>query len=616
MVLAGEEGLEGLIDDMARLSEASGRTEEALAKIMDTSAFVSNQIQQDWEKTQRDVGKAWDELALKIQAGTVEVAQNWASFIPVIGPIFTGMKAVADLEMKKWQNDVNREYSIGKALTKSVPITKAIEEQKEVLRNTQRFTKQYDIEFKKLEALKTRQWIEVPRIRKDDPQEVMKSYLTLQDQIAAQSQEVNNLYYSGNEGLQEAVDKLEYLVFVSSELQEGFNRAFGEPILGGVRNLEELHTTLSEIEFDIERLKGELEEEVTWGWSAKGKGEIAGTLNYQYELLEAEQLHVDIQHDIKMGLADETYGYKMLSAEMQDAIKIIREHEQAQKSNRAEMYRVNYAMRALQLQAAEIQLKGLLRRRGLTRMEVKTLKKIQIEQLKLRIENMKNLKHETVEENAIYLEKKEMLEKYQRDASEVVYQMKYTYDQQLKDLKIHIDSEKEALGEREQWWKDTNEEIISLSEQLMLDLGTIMDDPELVAKFGNFGISIKELLEDVKAVQSETTGAVTPETEPSVKAGAAFRKIFGGAYDVLGLPSLARGLQYVHETGPAMLHRGETIGPAGKDVGSGISIDHVTIEVKEIADIGSIEKLSALLSQAESSGLMRKGKTNYKLRFE
>lgn len=561
MVLAGEEGLEGLIDDMDRLSMASGRTEEALSKIMDTSAFVSNQIKQEWEQTQRDVGKAWDEMALGIQGALVDVAGHWYHFLPVIGAIFTGLAAGPEIEYQEWLKSKQIEYRVKPGY-----------------------------------------------IRRDYPTEVMEYYLKLQEEIATKSREVSTQAIRG-EDYSEAYRQLLALNDISVTLQEDFNRAFGEPILGGVRNLKDLHVTLQEIEFDIIRLKKELIEEVTWGWSAQGKGAVAGTLNYQYQLLEAEQLHVDIQHDIKMGLVDETYGYKMLNEEMKEAIRIVREHERVQKSNRQEMYKFNEAMRVLQLQAAQIQLKGMLRRRGQTRAEQRMLKRIQIEQLKLRIENMESLEHETTKENALYLEKKDMLEKYQRDAAEVVYQMKYTYTDQLKDLDSHIKSEKEKLEERGVWWQETSDEIAIVSENLMASLEEIFSDTRLVALFSNFDISISDLLEKVKELQGiegEAIGGIggTPQ------------------HDARGYPipdwkwgNYARGIQYVPETMPAIVHQGEHILPSGQNIDSGISIDNVIIQVKEVSDIDSIEKLGALLSQAESSGVMKRGKTNYKLRI-
>jgi len=572
MVLAGEEGLEGLIDDMDKLSMAGGRTEEALSKIMATSGFVSNQITQQWEQTQRDVGEAWDKLALGVQQGITDIVANWQSFLPIIGPIFTAMKAVDEMDYQKW------------------------------------------LKGKQIQA-----GVAPGYIRKDYPTEVMQVYLDLQKDIAKTSEEINRRMLAG-EGYEEQYRQLLALQNITADLQEDFNRAFGEPILGGIRNLEELHVTLDEIEIAIGRIKERLSMEISYGWGAYA-GTIKGTLNYQYKLLEAEQAHVDVSHDVKMGLADENYQYKVLNSTMQEAIEIVRNHTEVQKKDAEATKILNMEMRKLQLQAAQIQLKGMLRRRGLTRKEERMLKRIQIEQLKLRIEEMKTTQQETEADYSLYLEKKRLIDDYLRAKTEERYQLKYNYDQQLIDLQLLIDNEKLALEELEDGWKDTTDEIAILTQSLVDSLTEILGDPKLAAAFMNIGIDIQNLLNDVKNLGETTTtttatGGKTITTTSTDEAKTFAKQLLPPmTQKLLGFVGFQRGIRYVPETQPAIVHRGETISPAGQEIGGGIYIESLTIEVKEIADIGSIEKLNALLSQAEGSGLMKRGRTNYKLRI-
>jgi len=262
-------------------------------------------------------------------------------------------------------------------------------------------------------------------------------------------------------------------------------------------------------------------------------------------------------------------------------------------------------MRELQIRTAMIQLKGLIRRRGLTRNEKKELKMIQIEQLKLRIENMQSTKQETVEQYDLYNEKKRMIDEFLAKKAEESYQLKYTYDQQIADMDLLITSEKEALAERKIWWEDTNTAITESAQTLTDSLKEIIGDPLLLGLFTNFGIEIQDILDKANALSGTATEF------RSLKVA----KTLAGTEGISFLPGRARGMQYVSETMPAMIHEGEHIVPAGQDVGGGISIGNVTIQVKEIAEINSVEKLAALLAQAESNGLMRKGRTNFKLRF-
>lgn len=540
MVLAGDEGLDGLIDDMDRLSIAAGRTEEALGKIMDTSEFVSNQIAQKWEQTQREVGESWDKMALGLQGALVDIVKNIPSFIPVIGPVFTALGADQERQYQSWLKRVKIHTGVQEGYTK-----------------------------------------------KDDPREVMQTYLELQEAIADQSRRVSDLMVSGQD-YSVPYRQLLDLQEISTDLQEDFNRAFGEPILSGIRNLEELQLTLDEIEFSVAELEKSLTKEVSYGWG-KYAGSIAGTLNYQYKMLEAEQTSVDVQHDIKMGLDDASYGYKVLGAEMQEAIKIVREYEKAQKAASSATSAHNQEMRKLQLQAAQIQLKGMLRRRGLTRQEERQLKRIQIAQLKLRIDDMKNeLAAETIAENALYLAKKEMIENYQLHVKEITYQLKYSYDQQLEDLRAQIDGEYEALQQRKIWWQDTSDEIELLSEELMTSLEEIFSDTRLTALFSNFGINISELLQQARGV----TQSLGDDT----------------------INSYSRGIKYVPETQIALVHAGESIAPAGMEQGGKVEIhNHISAVINSDIDI---ETLAAKLTEGERRSLLKNGRSNYKLRFE
>lgn len=619
MVLAGEEGLEGLIDDMDRLAIASGRTEEALAKIMDTSEFVSNQIQQQWEQTQREVGKDWDKLALSIQAGMVEVIGNLPSFLPVIGSIFTGMKAASDIEFMKWRKETEAKYGVGEYTTTIPGASERLKElNAELLLNKAPSKRRDDLleEKKLLEGMAT---VTAKRIRPDYPTEVMGNYLRLQNQIADQAKEINSIMLSGGEGLDEAYTKMLALQTISVELQEDFNAAFGEPIMGGIRKLEDLHVKLDEINFDIERLRTALEKEVTWGWGAFA-GKVEGELNYKYKVLEAEQKNADVRHDVQMGLKDSTYGYKVLNSEMQEAIRIVREHTVAQKEDREETQRMNVAMRELQIRAAMIQLAGLSRRRGLTRNEQKQLKKIQIEQLKLRIENMKATKDETILEYDNYLDKKKMIDEYLAKKAEESYQLKYTYDQQLIDMELLIKSEGDNLLQRGLDWQTTTDDIVESATILTESLKEIIGDPTLLLLFENFGIKIQDILDkaqelarlaniEAPAISRDTPATFTAmaRTSEETKAITAFRR-------QKMLMGFERGIEYVPETMPAMIHRGETILPAGSDEGMG---GNVTINNTVYATINNkmdARELAALLAEGERSTLMRNGKTTMRTR--
>lgn len=599
MVLAGEEGLQGMMDDFDLLQVAGGRTQQALEKIMKTSEFVSNQISQQWEATQRDVGKAWDELAIAGQRTVTTIAADWGNLLPVIGPIVSVLDYLTDQQRQAKAEMIATKYYAPQG-------------------------EKYSLER-------------------------MRVYLDLQKEIRTVSDQITRKMSKG-EGYEEELAYLDMLIAKSSELQDAFNQAFGEPVLGAINTLEDLAVQLDEIGFDIERLKKDLKEPITYGWSLLnaetgeiGPGVIEGQLYYKKELLTAEQNLADVRYDVKMGLIDETYIYKVLNAEQQEAVRIMREHERATEAAARATAILNKEYKLLQIQMLEIQLAGMMRRRGLTRSEEKKLKKLQIEQLKLQIANMKaTVEAEKVDESA-YFAAKDMIDKYIASKENEVYQLKYTYDQERADLDEMIKDEERQLAERQQWWEDTNTQIATSSQELMTRLKEIFSDAELTKLFEEHGISILELLNKVeslvgaeKTVLGEAENIIatpTPTPEPAVTqtktsgGGGDFvlntvLKAFMGIGNLVGqfftMPHYDTGIKYVPETGPAILHRGETVLSAGANVGQAggdTIIEHVTIQVQQLADITDVDKFAALVSSAQNVGVLNKrGRTKFRMR--
>jgi len=596
MVLAGEEGMEGLLDDMEKLQVSAERTEEAFNRIKNTSQFASNVITQDWEKTQREVGAAWDELALGIQKGITDIVANWKSFIPIIGPIFTAEK------WDKYQDKLKR--------------VTALEEKYLGIKRGGKYGAKYTL------------------IEQSDV-DIMKSYLAIQKEMGNLGEQITIRIRRGEE-YDDLKEQLLECTTISQQLTDNFNRAFGESILGGIRNLESLKLTLEEIEFDIERLREHLEKPIKFGWGGfqerfearkEIEGGIKGTLNYQMQLLLADQELADVTHDISSGLADQNYQFKVLNKKQQEAVRIVREHEAATKSARQETTLMNIELRKLQIQMLELQLVGMIRRRGLTRAEEKKMKALQIAQAKLRLKNLKETEKTTKEMYTNYLEKKALLDNYVRDLQESQYQLKYSYDQQVADLNNTINYERNLLKEREIQWDNTINKITTKEQELSDTLKKILEDKDLTSAFDFINIDIQELRDNVieliddideltqkvwgKKKKSSTPPTIEEIPEPlreTTLAKTGLGRIIAGQF-------FQRGAEYVHETGMAMVHKGEAIVPAGKKTGGDIIIEHVTIEVDQISDIDDVEKIGAVLSSAANSYILdKKGKTRYRLR--
>ena len=556
MVLAGDEGVAGLAEDLDLLVAASGRTETALNKIMDTSQFASSQISQQFEQTQRDVGKAWDGVILGGQQAITWITKNWKALVP---PMWGAAAAefTIDKQLDQWKEAKSAQYSLK------------------------------DIE--------------------GDRVAVMKKYLTLQEEIASLSEEVAAKVDKG-EDFSHQQESLEHLTSLSTDLQDAFNNAFGEPILGGIRNLKELSTNLDEIKASMTIIADELSTPISVGWGDYSKN-IAGSLNLTMAQKKAEQARVDTIYDVDQAMKDSTYTWKTHNTELKEAVSAIRDHEEAMKEQKKVAEEVNRAMIQLQIEALTIQITGMMRRRGLTRNEQKRLKQIQIEQAKLRLADMKSQAEANTQTDSYYSEKQDFIDAFINNLKREEYTLKYTLDAEIADLQITIDSETDLLALRQQEWDTTNQAILDSSTDLIKNLKDINADPELVELFKDIDTNIPDLLYSAKGAYNLAKNQIrqNPLQETRTPPQQTFLE------SVLPAPwkeflGFKRGMEYVPEDMVAQIHRGEQIVPAGRDSSSGsIHIGNVTIQVNSIADISSAEKLGALLSEAQDKGIINVG---------
>jgi len=608
MVLAGDVGLAGFNQDLIELAEMGNATEIALKKIMETSQFVSNQLSQQWEKTKREVGDDWDELMLNIQRGIIAV---------VDGVRKMGAPTRISIAGKQYEFITDD----------------AIHNAKEYLRIADEI-----IELEKERA-------DLP----PDPKEpgIIESILKwIGSPFLARG--------IGETPLKDINEDIAELISIQEPFTDAFNEAVGS-ILNEMDALGNLELTLDNVELAIRELDDELTKTFVYGFknsvgvmkeasvniselttltqeqrdALSGLGDtIKGNLAYQYLALAAQRTYADATHDVSMGLKIADYAYKEIPSDIQAAVMATREYTKAQEDNREATQRMTAAMRVYQIQLLELQLKGMMRRRGLTRMEERQIKAIQIAQAKARLENMKGQKEVLEADVSIYQDSKMLIDDYLLKLQEQQYELKYIYDQQITDLETTINREGEKLQTRYDWWETTNQKIIDNSQGLITTLNEIMEEPVFLDMLDKYGLKVEDLKDTISDLMGVAAGRVGTyptgeKKEPKSYLVPGYGRVTGDAESIAEkysvsindlIPQYKRGIEYVPNTMPAIVHRGETITPAGRESPNGITIDHVTIEVKEIAEIDDIEKLSALLSQAESSGLMKRGKTNYRLR--
>lgn len=595
MVLAGDVGIAGFSEDLQYLAKMGESTRVAMEKIMGTSQFVSNQLAQQWEKVKREVGEDWDEMMLNIQRGILVIA-DWfgrGEYISRAGEKYEFIEDDAIHNATEYLRIVNE-------------ITK-LEEEREGLPPDPEPT----ITQQVMRAL----WIG-PKKPLDTPvadiTKDIEELLKVQELLLDDFTEIIG-------GIYDEMDALGNLELTLNNVELAIRELSDELIKTFVYGFKDATGMMKEASINISEFTT-LTQEQRDALSELGDT-IKGNLAYQYLALKAQRTYADATHDVSMGLKIANYVYKEIPSNIQAAVNITREYTKAQNDNRKATQRMTAAMHGYQIQLLEIQLRGMMRRRGLTRMEERQIKMIQIAQAKARLENMKGQTAMGETDISTYQTSKALIDSYILKLQEEQYELKYTYTQQITDLETTISREGEKLQTRYDWYESTNQKIIESSKTFITTLDELMEEPVFLDMLDKYEVKAKELkttLEGLMATAEGRTGTypttiTEPETKPELEP----------VYGVLpfGMPSFEipkyhGGIEYVPETGPAMLQRGETVLSAGKESPRGIYIDNVTIAVKEIADIDSIEKLNALLSQAESSGLMKKGKTNYKLRFQ
>lgn len=615
MVLAGDVGITGFNKDLQELAEMGNATEIALNKIMETSQFVSNQLTQQWEKTKRDVGEDWDKLMLDIQRGII-----------VITDVLRGKEYVskAGAKYEFISDDTIHNASEYLKITEEIAATE-----------------------------KTRSHLQMAKETLPDPSLLEK---------------IGDFFLGGKEAryptLFKDIKKTDTDLATLYTTQQKFKDSVGEisgSILDEVDALGNLELTLGNVELAIAELEDELTKTYVYGFkdaagtmkeasvnadefttltqeqrdTLNGLGEsIKGNLAYQYMALIAQRKYVDATHDVSMGLEMAGYAYKEIPDNIQKAIDATREYTKAQEENKNATEQMTAAMRTYQIQLLELQLKGMMRRRGLTRMEEQQIKKIQIAQAQARLEDMKGQKEMLESDVITNQESKALIDDYLLKLQEEQYELKYTYDQQVADLETTISREGEKLQTRYDWWETTNQKIIDNSHNLMDTLNEIMEEPILVTALLEYGVAIDTVIAKVAQFQTMAKGRslepfMITKIEPMVGAlqsgeerpyfytsSSGVRKMgYEGDYTMGQLVEFKRGIQYVPETMPAIVHRGETITPAGRESPNGLSIENLTIEVKEIADINDVTKMANILGAVKQAQLSdKRGKSKYRMR--
>lgn len=326
-----------------------------------------------------------------------------------------------------------------------------------------------------------------------------------------------------------------------------------------------------------------------------------------------------------------------------------KEAKAATKAQRKEIDALNLAMKRNNLEMMKIELAGMMRRRGLTRSEEKVIKKIKIDNAEIRIKIMeREVSEETVllkEHNSDVDTELESLQalykKYVDTVQHDIWQLKDTRNSDLKNMIYTINHKKKKL---EKYVKMQSEQFTELNNTEMAYMGTlkaIAEDENLSVWFNDLlgigaiqlakaeMISYMELLgTHGKGVDIKTPTPSTPASSshlmrdnifmmPGIESGRKRAEDLAHlrSLDLSGDSGFARGTNYVPETKPYILHKGESVIPSGSGKSTGnitISItNHNTIDSK--IDIKDLAKMQAQVIKTELAH-RHTGKSKYRLR--
>jgi len=695
MALAGEEGLAGFTEDIDLMATASGRADEALTKMMDTQQRQAQILATSMDLVERKIGEAWSGVDIWWQKSRLW----WATLVSggdatkALDSFDTHIRSIkrSMLELMMATDETKSKGTLSDILLGSDNVSKALSENLDV-EGIRAYFSTLDKQAANSERINN---LEKIKLALEIPDTSVKNTLNIVEAIQAMADRQTDPFHPfDTRKWALAAEEIEFLDSVFAEINPkliGTVKTFGdlenitsevkstlgelsdeamaldaaaEELRPSLDHLDEVFATLSqsidnhklnilELQNAIEDLKVEVEDTYTAlsGQSFNGKLEYELAVKMDETKLDRFKEFSDMAKEYGTEYMDkyiEQYG--ALDNEIAGAISTIYQYNQAveaQKKAEAELQKVLdenlLKMRQYELEKMKIQLAGMMRRRGNTRMEEKIMKKIDIETMKLRIENMQ--KEVEAEEDAKESEVEIMKDAY--DQAEAILQeyidkerhnlwlLKDIRDDEIEDLKEHIQSKREQLQLYTQWY---NEELVALENEYDTYhelMQTLADDmPDIYAQlFDTTAIenSIAKMKEYYALLNNppkssgsggggggSSSGSGGGVEVPSVAPGTPYSKPYDAIQKIQDdmrnriLGSYASGTDYVPQTGLYQLHRGEKVVPANENINSG----NVTINITVNSSDKSDKDVARAIAMEVKKGLIdaRTGKTRYGMR--
>jgi len=644
MALTSESGIGGFIEDMGLMETATGRTDEALNQIMQTQQTLANIMDQTMKQIERGIGESWSGFDLWIKKtqiwwGTLfsggDAGKAVRTLEQSIANIYTNAFKAANAEVDKNKQTkplFDRLFSSG---------PKNITEMRTILKEGSRFsdlkeylnyTEQIESAGKEalaLDKLKTgllaidhTLQAQEDTIRKDisNHKEMdLANYVSadILEGVAKAAKEANanveltwhGMSYWGKAAMAVGEKNNEVVSNVESL------KAIQDSLMGTVNDVsaafEDAADTIEAYESNIVTLNSEINK-ITESIPALQQQLLELTVGTKLDRFEH---YANLAADYgEKYITEYTNVFDEYGNNMSDVIKTIYEYNEAAREQKIAVKELEKANNDLQIAMAKnnlemlkLQLAGMMRRRGNTRAEQRMMKNLQIENTKLRIDQMKqeidiqeSNDKELLDEKEIAAEKAQaILDEYVAAERHNFWLISDTRDADIADLAETISEQEGLLEERKTMLTTQINDLANLEKQYDAIILKIAASPEL-----------KDTFEKITGI--DTTQAASSAIMNAIDESLGPAKVFNPFRTGRGFQG---GTHSVPETGFYMLHKNESVSPAGKEVSSGGGNITVNINNPIVKDDYDVAKLARAFENVLRANLQdkRTGKNKYRM---
>ena len=589
MALAGEEGIAGFTEDLDLLAASGGKTEEALTKMMNATQTEIDILANSMEYLQRRIGEAWSDVDIwwkksqlwwgtflsggdadaavkSVEDHIQSIEDNYMELLSTqqelsgqkpLFDILLGKQTTSDIfnkitpMFKKLPSIVSDafDFDIGESIAENVDLEKvgeyfagekqltALGKQYDYLSDTKTVLEEINKELSYDVSGKQR-W-EQYFFNDDAGFERINTLMKEINMEATKNTMGVSSYGIGDieAGIKKVTSDIDALKIETEELQG--SQATLEPYMNryvslfdtASQKINDHKTNLLSLGNAIRGLSRDVEDVYTslgGHMFTEETGYGAGKMGYAIAVKELETEISRSQTYTNMAMK---YGEDYLNeynTELHDSIMTVYNYTDAQKQLTDTLEEQNNIIKKNNIQMLELQLLGMMRRRGNTRQEELAMKKLQIDNAKARLANMKTqYESEQTETDTAYEEAKDAIEEHYDILKHELFEYKDVRDDEIQDMKDDYDYQKYLLGDYRSKYESEYSKLINTNKLLVGAIDSILPEylDDFEAMFGtdretqieNLNSDLDDFIERLDAIGNIDYPGTTPETPETPK---------------------------------------------------------------------------------------------------